>query len=143
MTMTVAMTYDALAARLGISVASARRLVQRRRWTKSVGNDGRAVVMVPVEFLAERDNDKGRDAATGHEDIDPAVVTDPPTAAGTDLTTDLVARLTAVQAEMAEMARKLGTAEGELRATQAERDHLRELLDRQMMKPWWRRVVGA
>jgi uncharacterized protein involved in exopolysaccharide biosynthesis len=60
----------------------------------------------------------------------------------TDLTTDLVARLTAVQAEMAEMARKLGAAEGELRATQAERNHLRELLDRQM-KPWWRRVVGA
>src|SRR4051794_13773677 len=36
---------------LGIAPASARRLVNRRRWLKVRGNDGRALVQVPDEFL--------------------------------------------------------------------------------------------
>jgi hypothetical protein len=148
---TVAMSYDDLAARLGISVPSARRLVQRRRWSKSLGNGGKAVVQVPEDFLSQRDaTDDGQDDTTTATPTDVAadVETTTPTVAPPDITTDLVARLTAVQAEMAEMARRLGTAEGELRAVREERDHLRQMLDRyghlieQQTRPWWRRVVG-
>src|SRR3954452_25475844 len=48
---TTALTYEELAARTGMSLASARRLVHRRRWRKAKGNYGRAVVQVPDEFL--------------------------------------------------------------------------------------------
>ncbi len=141
--MTVAMSYDDLAERLGISVPSARRLVQRRRWSKTVGNDGKAVIQVPDDSLAQRDGDKHpRDEDSGQpEDATTVRETAPPTVAPTDITSDLVARLVAVQAEMAEMAQRLGMAEGELRAVRDERDHLRQLLDWQA-RPWWRRIVG-
>ena len=48
---TTALTYEELAARTGMSLASARRLVHRRKWRKAKGNDGRAVVQVANEFL--------------------------------------------------------------------------------------------
>src|SRR3954452_1873899 len=51
---TVAMIYEELAEKLGITVASARRLVLRRHWMKTRGNDGRAVIQVPEEFLQRR-----------------------------------------------------------------------------------------
>jgi hypothetical protein len=51
---TIALSYDELADRLGITVASARRLVLRRRWSKGKGNDGRAIVQVPTDFLERR-----------------------------------------------------------------------------------------
>jgi DNA-directed RNA polymerase specialized sigma24 family protein len=37
----LALSYEQIAQRLGIATASARRLVQRRRWLKDKGNDGR------------------------------------------------------------------------------------------------------
>jgi hypothetical protein len=54
--MTVAMTYESLAERLGINVASTRKLVLRRRWARSTGNNGCTVVQVPEEFLQCRDD---------------------------------------------------------------------------------------
>ena len=51
---TLALSYDEIARRLGITIASARRLVHRRRWQKTRSNDGRALVQVPVEFLDSR-----------------------------------------------------------------------------------------
>jgi hypothetical protein len=146
---TAAMSYDELAQRLGISMPSARRLVQRRRWHKALGNDGKAVVQVPDDFLSQRDNAKqaaddeyGDTTTTTPADVATTIETAPPTVAAPDITTDLVARLTAVHVEMAEMARRLGTAEGELRAVREERDHLRHLVDMQA-RPWWRRALGA
>jgi hypothetical protein len=55
--MTIAMPYESLAERLGITVASARKLVLRRRWARSTGNSGRTVVLVPEEFLQRRATD--------------------------------------------------------------------------------------
>ena len=54
---TLALAYDEIARRLGITIASARRLVHRRRWQKTRSNDGRALVQVPVEFLDSRPSD--------------------------------------------------------------------------------------
>ena len=51
---TLALSYDEIERRLGITIASARRLVHRRRWQKTRSNDGRALVQVPVEFLDSR-----------------------------------------------------------------------------------------
>lgn len=45
---TVRLTYGELAARRGISLAAARRLTLRRRWSKQIGNDGKTRVIVPA-----------------------------------------------------------------------------------------------
>lgn len=50
------LTYDALAARLGITSESARNLVRRRRWERIDGNDGARRIGVPHDYLSERDD---------------------------------------------------------------------------------------
>jgi len=45
------MTYAELAAVRGISPASAKRLAQRHRWGRQVGNDRITRVTVPLAFL--------------------------------------------------------------------------------------------
>ena len=49
---TVSLSYDELAERMRITPHSARNLVRRKRWKRTVGNDGKARVSVPVETLA-------------------------------------------------------------------------------------------
>lgn len=46
------LTYAEIAARQGISITSARQLVRRRRWPKTVGNDGTARIDVPVDAVS-------------------------------------------------------------------------------------------
>jgi hypothetical protein len=112
--MTIALTYEALAERLGINIASARRLALRRRWQKGKGNDGRAIVQVPEDFLQCRD-DSRTDAA---ETVAPLV---PETA----LVSDLLARLAAAQGEIVAMAHKLGAAETEIATLKSQADEAR------------------
>ena len=50
-TPTIAMTYADLAQRLSIKPASAKRLAQRRKWHRVIGNDGVAIVHVPVDAV--------------------------------------------------------------------------------------------
>src|SRR3954454_22875987 len=47
------LSYDDLAKALGITPDSARRLVARKRWPRKPGNDGRALIAVPAERLAQ------------------------------------------------------------------------------------------
>jgi hypothetical protein len=47
------MTYDELASALGITPDSARRLVARKKWQRSPGNDGRARIHVPPDALPD------------------------------------------------------------------------------------------
>src|SRR5215210_449601 len=47
------LSYDDLAKALGITPDSARRLVARKRWPRKPGNDGRALIAVPVERLLQ------------------------------------------------------------------------------------------
>lgn len=49
---TVSLSYDELAERMRITPHSARNLVRRKRWKRTVGNDGKARVSVPVGALA-------------------------------------------------------------------------------------------
>lgn len=60
---TTLMTYDELAARLGIERESARQLAIRKRWTRQRGNDGRARVAVPDDALPS----PSPSDATGHD----------------------------------------------------------------------------
>jgi hypothetical protein len=48
---TVSLSYDELAERMRINPHSARNLVRRKRWKRTVGNDGKARVSVPREAL--------------------------------------------------------------------------------------------
>lgn len=44
-------SYDDMAAALGISKDSARRLATRRKWPRQPGNDGRSRIGVPIERI--------------------------------------------------------------------------------------------
>lgn len=48
---TKSLTYHELAAWRGISLASARKYAQKKRWPRTLGNDGQARILVPVEAL--------------------------------------------------------------------------------------------
>src|SRR3954454_8642170 len=52
---TTALSYEALADRLGITIATAKRTVHRHRWKRTRDNHGKTVVYVPDEYLARRD----------------------------------------------------------------------------------------
>lgn len=47
----IVLTYAELAQRLSIKPASAKRLAQRRKWKRVIGNDGSARVHVPLEAV--------------------------------------------------------------------------------------------
>ena len=48
------LTYEEMAAELGIARESARQLVKRKRWPRRPGNDGRARVGIPTDEFAAR-----------------------------------------------------------------------------------------
>jgi len=77
------LTYAELAARLGVKPESARRLTQRRKWQRTIGNDGTARVLVPIDALpspvtSPRDKDAPASTDTGDDggDIAPVVTPD-------------------------------------------------------------------
>lgn len=49
------LTYKELADRLGCKLESARKMVQRKRWPRTTGNDGTVRIQVPMEELPSRD----------------------------------------------------------------------------------------
>src|SRR4051794_15637658 len=109
---TIALTYDDIAERLGITVPSARRLVIRRRWTKAKGNDGRAIVQVPEEFLQrrddERDDSRDDDATDAPTAVPPpAPVADAAIAAMEAAMADAMARLAAAQDHIVDLAQQV------------------------------------
>lgn len=143
------LTYDGLAEALGINPDSARRLVARRRWPKKPGNDGRALIAVPLERLPS-DNPPDRDPDT-REDVSPDVIpVVPPDAPDTlPFVHALQARVTKLEAEL-QIARKrsddllAAVAEAERRHAaeiRADRDAWRTQADRLAARSWlpWRR----
>jgi hypothetical protein len=71
------MTYAELAAVRGISPASAKRLAQRHRWGRQVGNDGVTRVTVPLSALVNTVKEKD---VTGDVSGDVAPIVVPVTA---------------------------------------------------------------
>lgn len=63
---TETLTYKELAARLGIKLASARRLVMRKRWPKAKGNDGETRITIPLEALDRPDDNHDDNHTDSH-----------------------------------------------------------------------------
>ena len=126
---TLALSYDEIARRLGITIASARRLVHRRRWQKTRSNDGRALVQVPVEFLDSRPSDSPSDGPGGRPNGQHDSHRDSPDDSPNGVA-ELLARLTAAHAELIEMARRLGAAEGEVERLRGDLAFERERAER-------------
>ncbi len=66
------LTYAELAAIRGISRASAERLARRKRWSRQVGNDGIARVIVPLDDIGGGAPDNKADNHPGHPGPDKA-----------------------------------------------------------------------
>ena len=126
------MTYDELAAMRGIKRIGAVRLVQRYKWRRQAGNDGRARVLVPHDALQPA---RGTDAGTNA----PIHVT--PTsagsAAGNDAGTMLEGALAALEDAVAALREQLDVAnaraeraESAITTERAKSDALRQQLVR-------------
>src|SRR3954453_6899120 len=49
---TVRLTYAELAKARGVSLGAARRMVQRHKWPRQIGNDGFTRIAVPAAFIS-------------------------------------------------------------------------------------------
>ncbi|WP_347920274.1 hypothetical protein [Paracoccus marcusii] len=84
---TTMMTYAELAARLSIKPESAKRLAQRRKWHRVIGNDGIALVHVPEAAVRRNIPDDVTPDAT------PDVAPDAPPLVISPVTPDLAPRV--------------------------------------------------
>jgi hypothetical protein len=50
---TASLTYQEIAARFGVTTPSARNLVRRKGWPKTLGNDGLARIVVPSDAIPD------------------------------------------------------------------------------------------
>src|SRR5918912_1781962 len=124
------------------SIAATKRTVQRHLWRRTKDNPGRVLVHVPDEYLARRDDGRhaGRsaDARDGRHDDSRDGRQDGRQAGGE---AELLARLSAVQAELVEMAQRLGAAENRADAAEAIADELRQ--DRDVWRARAERLTTA
>lgn len=116
---TASLTYDEIAQRFEISAGSARNLVRRKRWSRTVGNDGRARIAVPVEALPE---------------APPAAPLEAPSMGVPDLESTVAALRELVEAER----RRADTEAARVVDLTADRDRWHALA----VRPWWRRLAG-
>lgn len=135
---TVSLTYREVAERFAISDKSARSLVARKRWRRTVGNDGKARIDIPAEALPQAPQEGrqgGPDAVphgTPHQDLVEALV-------GARL---MVARLEAElggQRELVSAERRRADELAE-RVTKVEAE--RDQWITRATRPWWRRLAG-
>ena len=128
---TTALGYAELARRLGVKTPTARRMANRHRWRKTRDNHGRALVHVPDEYLAQRDNALETVSKT---DLETAPLPALETSGGTDPMTvhlaTLMTRLGELERELMDTVHKLGVAETEAASMRATVEELRADRDR-------------
>jgi hypothetical protein len=88
------LTYDELAALLRRSPEATRQLVRRRRWRRTLGNDGKMRVSVPVEALEAEEATEGADVAPTGDETAPVLALVSPLHSG-DVAPDVGAILSA------------------------------------------------
>jgi outer membrane murein-binding lipoprotein Lpp len=157
-------TYAELAELMGCPSGAARARAVRRRWRRQIGNDGLARVLVPDgEDLSPKWTPTVRlndSETTAQTDSPPSAPTTPPPR---DHDAELMAKLERLQAELVEMARKLGAAEADVTSAKGlveelrqDRDAWRAQIERARSeaeqarselaayraRPWWRRAFG-
>ena len=116
---TRSLSYAELADALGIKVPSARKLAQRKRWQRTLANDGTARVTVPVEAL-ERP-------------------TDSPTPVTGDMPTDIPAPVPmdvmALQVAVARLEAELSAARQRVQDIEGDRDAWRAQAQQLALRP--------
>lgn len=117
---TVSLSYDELAERMRITPHSARNLVRRKRWKRTVGNDGKARVSVPVEALT----------APSAPPLAPPLEAPSPAAESGVMIARLEAQIDGLKALVEAERRRADAAE-------ADRDRWHASANR----PWWRRFA--
>lgn len=115
-TATIAMTYAELARRLSIKPSSAKRLAQRHKWHRVIGNDRIALVHVPREAVP---SDVAPDVANDIPD-DVALNLSPPVI--TPVTPDLAPRVAYLEGLLEGIREQLTAAEAKVADITAERD---------------------
>lgn len=131
------LTYAELALRLRVKPESARRLAQRKKWQRTIGNDGAARVLVPLDALPSPVTSPAT-SPSDNAKVENSTATDP-----RDITPDnsaavavLEAQIDGLKALLAAESRRAETAEreredwkGEAAAwqAQAQRGFLRRL----------------
>ena len=107
---TTSLTYAELAAAIGITPASAKKLAARRGWPRTIGNDGLARVSVPVERLAVPAHSPEDNPGDG--DVDSPV--DDHRESPEDIPAPMRALLSHLEAAAADLRARLDRAEVEL-----------------------------
>lgn len=139
------MTYDEAATALGRSPEAVRQLCKRKRWKRTIGNDGRARISVPEEDLAALrtpDDPRPSDRTTPGRSPDTAEDVSAPNPDARALLALLQAHVGELQGRVAELdgevkdlrpkAARVDVLEKQLQAEQNRAAELRELLDRAM-----------
>lgn len=124
---TQTVTYAELAARLGITEDSAKRLVRRRKWPRKAGNDGKMRIDVPVDRLVVTPDSP--------EDTPPVSPPVSPEGRPGDDSAVTIARL---EAEISGLKALVEAERARADATATDRDRWHNLA----MRPWWRRLAG-
>jgi hypothetical protein len=114
------MTYDELAEALGRSTEAARAMVIRKRWRRTMGNDGKARVSVPAEVL---EAPRTPNASPPHNRSEPRVEVRPNASA--ERTPSEQPVITLLHARVAELAAELrearaATSEAQAKASRVE-----------------------
>jgi len=149
---TVRLSYQELAARLGVSYDTAR-IKAKRRWRIEYGNDGRPAVIVPlVELEAERMTERS---------VEPPANTDRSTPEHDPNSLELVRSLRSELAEahgaLADARERMVAAETKLEVVEAERERERQQLEATIAdlrrrldaeeelrrRPWWQRLFAG
>jgi hypothetical protein len=134
------LSYDELAAVLGIHRESARQLAIRKRWGRRKGNDGRARVGVPEDALRP----EPRPATRPETGPSPAESTSDHTSPIQVLTRH-IERLEQELGMVREKAAERDTLAAQVEALKITLEMLREDRDRwhtAARQPWWGRLVG-
>ena len=113
------LTYDDMGSALGITPESAKRLAMRRKWPRRQGNDGRALVAVPEDRIADAATYGALDDSTGGD-----------TPGATDVVAgdsggDARALLTYLERRVEELTEELADARTEVRGARFEAENLR------------------
>lgn len=139
----IVLTYVELGERLNIKSASAKRLAQRRKWLRVLGNDGVARVRVPVDALPRLVISIANDVP---DDVPNDVAGDDVGGASPSVIPELSSRvahleglLEGLRGELAAERRRADAAQARTRDIEGDRDAWR----RQAQRSVWSRLFGG
>lgn len=117
----ITLTYGELAKRLGIKIDSARRLVRRKHWKRTVGNDGTMRITVPIDAL--------KDDKTPDNPTDSPPLPNP----------DYEIKIARLEAEVTGLNQLVDAERRRADAAEQDRDNWKNFAHR----PWWKRLAGS